>query len=182
MDVGRVLAPRGVQGEFRVRPHGGSAEVLLACPRWFLQLAPQPGPPRLPAEPAAGRVIALEVECLDGPGGGLSARAAAVTNRGAAERLQQAAIFIARSDFPALPPGQYYWVDLIGLRVVNREGVDLGAVRDLVETGPSQALVVAGEGSPEVAARQRLIPFVPAWVDRVDLDAGRITVGWQPDY
>lgn len=176
VEVGRVLAPRGVQGGFRVRPHGGSAEVLLACSRWYLRLSAQP-----PAAGAPARVIGLDVDCVDGPGGGLSARAQPIASREAAERLQHAAIFIARSDFPALSPGQYYWVDLIGLRVVNRDGVDFGTVHDLVETGPSQALVVAGEGGAELP-RQRLIPFVPAWVDHVDLDAGRITVGWQPDY
>ncbi|MFA7526823.1 MAG: ribosome maturation factor RimM [Ottowia sp.] len=190
VEVGRVLAPRGVQGQLRIRPHAGSVDVLLACPRWFLQLAPPLDARRMGSSPApeparqgaqAG-IVALDLAQVDVQGGELRAEAALVTSREGAERLQDAAIFIARSDFPALPQGQYYWADLIGLRVVNRDGVDFGTVRDLMETGPSQVLVVAAAADAQDVATPTLIPFVPAWVDRVDLDAGLITVGWEPDY
>ena len=67
--------------------------------------------------------------------------------------------------------------------VVNREGVALGQVRDLMSTGPQTVLVIEapadGEGGKPV---ERMIPFVSAFVDGVDLPAKRITVDWQPDY
>jgi 16S rRNA processing protein RimM len=71
-------------------------------------------------------------------------------------------------------------VDLIGLQVVNREGELLGTVRDLMSTGPQTVLVLAHEvnGQPQ----ERLIPFVSAYVDQVDLAARKITVDWQADY
>ena len=179
--MGRVLAPRGVQGQFRVRPHSGSADVLLGCARWFLRLAPTPDQaPALAGAPRAP-IVALDVERVDVLGDALCAQTPIINSREGAERLQRAAIFIARSDFPSLPDGQNYWVDLIGLRVVNHGGVDFGTVRELLETGPSQVLVVARDDDPP-DAKPRLIPFVDAWVDRVDLAAGQITVGWQPDY
>lgn len=179
MEVGRILAPHGVQGQFRVRPHAGSADVLLACGHWFLRLAP---PPPGDSVPETGEsVVALHTVSVSGQGDTLHAATPVVTSRADAERLQGATVFIARSDFPALSPGQYYWLDLIGLRVVNRDGVAFGTVRDLMETGPNQVLVVSGT-PPEHAASPTLIPFVEAWVDSVDLDAGLITVGWQPDY
>ena len=180
IEVGRILAPRGVQGEFRVRPHGGSVDVLLATARWFLRLQPAGAPGVSGAE---GGIVALDIASVDARGEELSVCATGVTSRAAAEQLRRAAIFVARSDFPALPEGQYYWVDLMGLRVVNREGVLLGVVRDLMETGPSQVLVVAREGNASAPdAQPRLIPFVDAWVDGVDFDARQITVVWQPDY
>ena len=93
-------------------------------------------------------------------------------------------INLPRSAFPATPEGEYYWVDLIGLDVLNREGVPLGVVRDLMPTGPGSVLVmeytetVDGKEKPT----ERMIPFVAAYVDDVDLKARRITVDWQPDY
>ena len=94
--------------------------------------------------------------------------------------MKGARIFIARSSFPAPEEGEYYWVDLIGLPVVNREGVALGHVTDLMATGPQQTLVLGYEENGKQL--ERLIPFVDAYVDEVDLAAKRITVDWQPDY
>ena len=69
---------------------------------------------------------------------------------------------------------------MIGLAVVNREGVELGTVTDLMATGPQQVLVIGYEADGK--AQERMIPFVDAYVDEVDLQAKRITVDWQPDY
>ena len=56
----------------------------------------------------------------------------------------------------------------------------LGQVRDLMSTGPQQVLVIGYDEAGK--ACERLIPFVEAYVDQVDLQARRITVDWQPDY
>jgi 16S rRNA processing protein RimM len=106
-----------------------------------------------------------------------------LNDRNAAEALRGARIFVPRSSFPTAGDGEYYWVDLIGLQVLNREGVDLGQVRDLMSTGPQTVLVI--EAAPEAEGGkpvERMIPFVAAFVDGVDLPGKRITVDWQPDY
>ena len=106
-----------------------------------------------------------------------------IDDRNAAESLRGARIFVPRSSFPAAAEGEYYWVDLIGLQVFNRESVLLGQVRDLMSTGPQTVLVI--ESPPEQAGGkpvERMIPFVAAFVDHVDLPGKRITVDWQPDY
>lgn len=106
-----------------------------------------------------------------------------IDDRTAAEALRGGRIFVPRSSFPTAADGEYYWVDLIGLQVVNREGVSLGLVRDLMSTGPQTVLVL--EAAPEAEGGkpvERMIPFVSAFVDGVDLAAKRITVDWQPDY
>ena len=75
---------------------------------------------------------------------------------------------------------RFYWVDLLGLEVVNREGVALGQVHDLLSTGPQTVLVLSSvqDGKP----LERMIPFVSQFVDGVDLPGRRITVDWQADY
>jgi 16S rRNA processing protein RimM len=103
-----------------------------------------------------------------------------VNDRNAADSLRGARIFISRASFPSAQKDEYYWVDLIGLEVVNREGAPLGCVRDLLSTGTQTVLVIEfdADGKPQ----ERMIPFVAAYVDDVDLTSRRILVDWQPDY
>ena len=73
-------------------------------------------------------------------------------------------------------PGEYYWVDLEGLRVVTVEGVELGHVAHMLSTGANDVMVVHGE-------RERLLPFVqPDYVKGVDFDTGTVTVDWDPEF
>ena len=103
-----------------------------------------------------------------------------IPDRNAAESLKGARVFVPRSSFPTPGTDEYYWVDLIGLEVVNREGVALGQVQELLSTGPQTVLVLhqATDDKPI----ERMIPFVSAFIDQVDLPGKRITVDWQPDY
>jgi 16S rRNA processing protein RimM len=103
-----------------------------------------------------------------------------VEDRNTAEALKGCRVFVPRSSFPTAADDEYYWVDLLGLAVVNREGVELGTVKDLLATGPQTVLVL--EYSEDGKVLERMIPFVAAFVDGVDLAGKRITVDWQPDY
>jgi 16S rRNA processing protein RimM len=103
-----------------------------------------------------------------------------VPDRNAAEALRGARVFVPRSSFPTAAPDEYYWVDLIGLQVVNREGLTMGQVKDLLSTGPQTVLVLAY--TEEGKEAERMIPFVAAFVDAVDLASRTITVDWQTDY
>ena len=85
-----------------------------------------------------------------------------------------------RSSFPTAGLDEYYWVDLIGLDVVNREGLALGQVSELLSTGPQTVLVISYDEAGKTL--ERMIPFVAVYVDAVDLPGKRITVDWQADY
>ncbi len=174
VEVGRILDAWGIKGWFKVQPYSASPEALFSSKRWHL-LAPEQGP-----RPAFDGPVLLKVRQAREHGDTVVASAHEVPDRDAAQALKGARIFIARSSFPTLGEGEYYWVDLIGLEVVNREGLALGTVIDLVSTGPQQVLVIGDEQAGKT--QQRLIPFVDAYVDEVDLPARRITVDWQPDY
>jgi len=91
-----------------------------------------------------------------------------------------ASIWVSRQHFAPLPEGEYYWVDLLGLHVRNRQGLDLGVVTDLMSTGPHSVLVLEDATTGESV--ERLIPFVPVYIDEVQLEQGVILVDWQPDY
>ena len=179
IEVGRILDAWGIKGWFKVLPHSASPEALFSSKRWYLQ------PPERGARAFEGTVL-LKVREAKDHADTVVACAQDVDDRTAAEALKGARIFIPRSSFPSTGEDEFYWVDLIGLAVVNREGVDLGRVKDLMSTGPQTVLVVAwqapGEGGGAPKEQERMIPFVAAYVDRVDVPGGRITVDWQPDY
>ena len=113
------------------------------------------------------------------------ASAREIDGRNDAEALTGARVFVSRASFPSAGDSEYYWVDLIGLDVVNRDGVALGAVVDLIDTGVHSVLRVrrpdaAADAAPDQA--ERLIPFVSAYVDTVDLQARLIRVDWGLDF
>jgi 16S rRNA processing protein RimM len=103
-------------------------------------------------------------------------------DRNEAEALKGARVFVSRSAFPTPDDGEFYWIDLIGLDVFNTEGLALGKVADLIETGPNCVLrcVAAAESGAEPA--ERLIPFVEAYIVSVSLADRRIVADWGLDY
>jgi len=167
VEVGRIADAWGIKGWFKVLPHSARPEALFSSRRWFLR-APGGETYRLPVREAKEHS-----DCI-------VAASNEVPDRSAAEALRGARVLVPRSSFPTPDDGEYYWVDLIGLAVVNREGVALGTVRELLATGPQTTLVLDAESDGQPV--ERMIPFVSAFVDDVDLAARRITVDWQPDY
>ena len=167
VEVGRISDAWGVKGWFKVIPHSASPEALFSSRRWWIQ-------------PAGGGTHLLRIRDIKDHSNAIVASAHDVDDRDAAALLKGARIFVPRSSFPTAGEGEYYWVDLIGLDVVNREGLALGRVTDLMATGPQTVLVLEYEEAGKTA--ERMIPFVAAYIDDVSLESRRITVDWQPDY
>lgn len=207
VEVGRILGAWGVKGLIKVQPFSSDPQALFSTKRWFLQ-APQEAAAPLVSALAAhpllkviqakeqGEVVVATVQDLQG--------------RDAAQALRGARVFVSRASFPTAGEGEYYWVDLIGLTVVNRQGVVLGDVVGLMETGAHDVLRVrpaasqgadasaVSEGSTGRAGKKGsagsadraavtapsecLIPFVAAYVTGVDLAQRLITVDWGLDY
>ena len=173
VEVGRITSAWGVQGWFKVLTHSTDPQAVLASRQWYLQ------PSEKGARTFSGTAL-LPIRQSKLHSGAVVALADGIGDRDRAELLRGARIFVQRSAFPAAQTDEYYWVDLIGLDVVNREGLTLGHVSDLLTTGPQTVLVIAFEegGKPQ----ERMIPFVSAHVDTVDLPGRRITVDWQADF
>jgi 16S rRNA processing protein RimM len=182
VEVGRVLDAWGVKGWLKVLAHSNQPEALLGAPEWFLQ---PPDAKFRPAFDAFSGTVSLDVDQSKIHSDSLVLKAHGLDDRTAAEALRGCRIFLPRSAFPAASSDEFYWVDLIGLDVVNRKGIALGAVRDLMSTGPQAVLCIAYQSVGEdgqSSTEERMIPFVAAYIDKVDTQAKVITVDWQPDY
>lgn len=93
-----------------------------------------------------------------------------VEDMSAAERLKNVSLYAKREDFPALPNGEYYLIDLIGLTAETVDGECIGEVVDVLEKA-AQNLLVIKKGEKEI-----LIPKCDAFVDRVSLDEKKIYI------
>jgi 16S rRNA processing protein RimM len=152
--MGRVAGSYGVRGWIKVeRPEAGLAE----CGEWWIG-----------GEPHA-------VEETKEHSGTLLARLAGVGNREAALKLRGRAVAVSRAALPKPDAGHYYLADLVGLEVVNEQGIVLGAVKSWTFNGAQDVMEVAGD-------RARLIPWFPTVIKAVDLARRPIEVEWGADW
>ena len=171
IEVGRVLGAWGVKGGIKVKPFSADPQALFSSKRWFL--APSE------AKPAQQVPALLKVRQAREQGDTIVATCEDLDDRDRADALAGARVFVARSSFPTPEADEFYWVDLIGLAVRNREGLALGQVVGLIETGPHCVLRIQ---PADAQAHELLVPFVAAYVDGVDRERRLVSVDWQPDY
>lgn len=180
VEVASIAGAWGVKGWFRVRPYAADPQALFSTRRWYLKSPDAAGSAGERAVPTLLRVAQAK-----NYGDGIVAQAHDVADRSQAQALRGARVFVSRGSFPTPQPDEYYWVDLIGLVVVNRQGETLGTVGGLIDTGGQSVLRVLRPDAPPGASAdegERLIPFVSAYVDEVKLAERRIVVDWGLDY
>lgn len=160
--LGRVSGLFGVNGWVRVFSHTEPREGITRYHPVFLN--------------RQGEWREFRIEAGRAHGAGVVLKFAGCDDRDQAAVLIQSDIAVHRAQLPPPKPGEYYWADLEGLRVVTLEGVELGAVSHLLATGANDVLVVRGE-------RERLLPFVrDRVVIEVNLEQRLLRVDWDPDF
>jgi 16S rRNA processing protein RimM len=160
IELGRIGAPYGIRGWTHVESHTDPPGRLLEYRCWVLRLA---SGERLSREVAAGRVH----------GRGLVAQLEGVESREAAARLTGAAIEVERAALPRLTGREYYRADLLGFRVRNLQGADLGEVSHFIDAPGGAVMVTVASGGKEYWVRA-----APPHLQRVDLAAREIVVDW----
>jgi 16S rRNA processing protein RimM len=161
VELGVLRGAYGVKGWVRVQPHSLQATVLRASRRWWLL-----------GEPA----VRVEVTAVRRHGSGLVAKWQGCETPEQAEQLRGVRVGVPRAEFPPAGDGEVYWVDLVGARVVNRSGVELGTVSDVLASRAQELLEVRSAG------RVLLVPLVARHVDAVDLARREVRVDWEADW
>ncbi|MDP1644750.1 MAG: ribosome maturation factor RimM [Thiobacillus sp.] len=159
--MGRIAAPFGIKGWVKVQTFSDDPGTLMDFESWRVGRGTEQAH--------------YTVEAVQDHSNTLVAKLAGIDDRDAAYALRGQEISVGRSDLPPPQENEFYWSDLIGLKAVNREGVELGRVDSLLETGAHDVLVIKGK-------REHLIPFVAAFVGKVDVAGGQIEVDWGEDY
>ena len=160
--MGRVIGAFGVRGELKLESWTSPRDALFRYTPWILA---HRGEETL-VSGAKGKL---------NPNGSITARLPEVESRDDAEALVGAEIWVRRSQLPPSKPGEYYWVDLEGLKVVTVQDVELGAITHLFNNGANDVIAIRGE-------RERYLPYTPDVVREVDLNGGRMVVDWDPEF
>lgn len=130
-----------------------------------------------------GQWQVLEIDQSRVHGKGIVAHLRGVDDREQAREYCGLELSVAADALPALQSDEFYWHQLIGLSVYTTHGDRLlGKVDHLIETGANDVLVVkACQGS--IDDRERLVPYLPGqYIDDIDLEAGRLSVAWDPEF
>ena len=160
--LGRVLGAFGVRGEMKLHSFTDPVSTAMTYQPWLV----------------LHQGVEREVQGVRGreTNKGMVITLPGIEDRDAAEAMAGAEIWVPRSRLPQPKPGEHYWVDLEGLRVLNREGIELGTVSYLFETGANDVMVVKGD-------REHLIPYIPEqFIVEVDFDKGEVLVDWDADF
>ena len=160
IELGRVGAPFGIKGWVHVESYADPPEGLLRFREWVLKLA---NGERRPLRVLEGRPHAA----------GLVALLEGIDDRDGAAALTGALIEVERAALPRLAEREYYRADLVGLRVRNLEGAELGTVSHFVDAPTGAVLVARAAGGQE-----HWILAAPPYLRRVDLAAGEVLVDW----
>jgi 16S rRNA processing protein RimM len=160
--VGKISGIYGVSGWVRIISYTRPVTNIFLYSPWLIGQGEQ----QRSIELVEGRV----------QGKGLVAHLRDMDDRDLARSYIGKQIAIYRRQMPELPSGEYYWRDLINLDVLNLDGVKLGKVTEILETGANDVLVIHGE-------RRHLVPLMMGrYVTDIDTSIGRITVDWDPEY
>ena len=189
--MGHISAPFGIKGWVRVQGYSGTASGLANYPAWWLGNR---------SDRSAGTDVEnwreVQVEQAQQQGIDVVAKLAGCDDRDGAAGFKGQVVAVPRAEFPPPATGEYYWADLVGLKVSNTEGLDFGVVTSMLETGANAVMVVqvvqAVQAVQQSAVdgvqpgkndkQERLIPFIASVIKRVDIAAGVIEVDWGADF
>lgn len=176
--LGKLTSPYGVKGWLKVYSYTSPMQGILDYDVWVLR--------------HAGKLQRYSLAQGRTHGKGLVALLAGVEGREQAEALAGAEILLPKKELPEPDDADdFYWHQLVGLTVVTLDGMTLGQVDTLFETGANDVLVIkssiqdasdaSGQGGG--GTRERLVPYLYGdVVHRVDLEAGVMTVDWDPEF
>lgn len=163
IDMGYIANAFGIQGWVKIKTATEYSDSLDEYTQVYLKLKD-------------GTILSKKIEKSFARDGVFHAKLAGVDDRDAAFALKGTIVAVDREEFPDLDEDEFYWVDLIGLSVINVQGESLGIVKDLLETGANDVLVA------KLEQEERLIPFVAQYVVKVDMQNKQIIVDWGLDY
>lgn len=159
--LGRFGAVYGVRGWLRVVSFTQPLENILDYPNWQVQHL------------GTWKTVTIEAGKLHGKG--IVVKLKDVDDREQAQTYTRDNIAIDSEALPELTKDEHYWKDLIDMSVITKDGVILGTVKNLLETGANDVLIVTGD-------RERMIPYTTQTIQSIDTEKKTIIVDWDPDF
>lgn len=162
INIGKVSGVFGVKGWIKVFSFTNPRDNILDYSPWLLKKSNETRAVEVIAGALQNKVVVAQLK--------------GIIDRDQAANLMGWDIYITPDQLPETAEGEYYWSDLVGLKAETTQGVQLGTVESLLETGANDVLIVQGD-------RERAIPFLQGQtIISIDLEAGKMIVDWDPDF
>lgn len=167
--LGKIGAVYGIKGWLKIHTFTDEAEAIFDYSPWSLNLGE--------------KTQLVTVTDWRKHNNGVIAKLDGFNDRDSAQRIVGMEIVVEKDSLPALPDGEFYWKDLIGMKVITDKGYDLGVVTDILETGSNDVLIVKANVKDAFGQKERLIPFIENQViTKVSLENKQIDVDWDPGF
>lgn len=158
LPFGRVVKTHGLSGEVKILPFSREFENLSRIKRLFIQV-------KQDEEPREFNIVRRSLE----KGSGIL-ELEGVNSVDVAENLRGCLVLIECSDLPETDEDEYYWFQLIGLRVYTTDGGYIGKVVNLIDREP-QSLLIVKDGE-----REHLIPMIDTIIKGINLENSQIVI------
>lgn len=167
--LGKIGAVYGIKGWLKIHSFTEDPEAIFDYSPWSLKLG--------------GKLQAINISEWRRHNNGLIVKFAGIDDRDQAQLKVGMEIQVDSEILPELPEGEFYWRDLVGMRVCTTQGYDLGKVTSVMETGANDVLVVKANPNDGFGKQERLIPYLDQQVVKnVDLESKQIDVDWEPGF
>ena len=169
--LGEISGVLGVKGWVKVFSHTDPRVKITEYDQWFLRKKDQDW---------------YSVKVLNGrkQGKNIVAQLEGINSREQAEALKGVQIAIQEGQLEVLPENEYYWKDLIGLNVETTQGIDLGKIDWIFNTGSNDVLTIKEVSSKDNKERvERLLPFLmDDVVISINIKDNLMVVDWDPEF
>ncbi|RMX17956.1 ribosome maturation factor RimM [Legionella jordanis] len=160
--IGRFGRPHGIKGFVTVHSFTEPRDNILQYTDWHAYINKQ--------------WQALKIVRVEMTEKSILVRLEGFNEREQAAALGNVEIAVSRDQLPNLEEGEYYWHELVGMQVVNQQGILLGVVKEIMPTGSNDVLVVVGE-------KRHLIPYLPGqFILDIDSERAVISVDWDVNF
>ena len=167
--VGVLGAPFRTRGWVKVISYTDKADGIFKYSPWLIK--------------HQGRWVEVNIESWSQHNKDLVAKLEGLNIREEARALAGSEISVSTDSLPKLSDHEFYWNELLGMKVVTVEGYDLGRVVSLIETGSNDVLVVKSKLDSKLDRRECLIPLlIDQVVKKVDREAQLIEVEWSVQF
>lgn len=165
--LGQLASVYGVKGWLKVTSHTQPRTNIFNYPQWLLKIGKDWQECHVEQGRPHGKTLVVKLKGCD--------------DRDQAKQLVGIEIAVYRYQLPDTDDDEYYWSDLVGMSVISTDGEDLGSIKELLETGSNDVLIVQKKQMGKTT--ECLIPWlVGDVIIEVNRNARLITVDWDDHY
>ena len=159
--IGQINGLFGVQGWVKLFSYAYPRKNILSYQPWHIKVD--------------GVWTTLDIVKGREQGKTIVAQLKDVDDREDSRRYIGVELYIEKSQLPQLAQGEYYWDELTGLEVINNQGIVLGTISYMIDTGANNVMVVNGK-------KEHWVPYIEPFLISIDMDKRQILVDWDEDF